>query len=208
MEIDANKLSHYLDHLDLMTYASGQNPFDRFRGRLAIDEQVFLAGGWRSHKEFAQYVSNQMGGGILYRFHTDDLNEIRGEIEKTVEFPIMSNILGRFIKVTDYGIREELRTGARREVLAPEAEKAIVAKETAQKLLNGDTDLTFDELMAFAEKAGVVDRYTLKALASKYTNVYIQELLAAPSAREQVYVLSKMLERKIPLPEQKTEEKK
>ena len=49
---------------------AGNNPYDWFRGNYVIDEQVFSAGGMRSHKEFVKWLEENYTIGI----HGDPCN--------------------------------------------------------------------------------------------------------------------------------------
>lgn len=98
----------------VIQYASGQNPYDHFRGREAIPELEFAADDSRARIAFAKWISNQVGGGIVYRFGSDKPEQVRTELEKALNIPIAGNIIGRFVKVSDYGIREELRDEKKR----------------------------------------------------------------------------------------------
>ena len=110
--------------VDFIKYMQGKNPYDDFRGDNLIDDKTFKAGGWRSHKEMAKHTWRELGGSVIYKFQKgEDVEKVKSELEKTLGFP-PGNILGRFLKISDTGVREELR-----EV----TEKA--AKKTAQRQL-------------------------------------------------------------------------
>jgi len=92
-------------------YLAGQNPYDFFRGRLVIPEEEFKAGGKYSLKPFITWQLNQMGAGIVQRFYvTEQAPEKRTWLQKIVEAPVVSNILGRWIKISNYGQKEKNRT--------------------------------------------------------------------------------------------------
>ncbi len=95
--------------VQVLQYSLGQNPYDWFRGRYMIDDLRFKAGGWPSHREFLKQLSNEAGLGLIYRFETQEPRAAKNELEKTLRYPIVSNIIGRFIKVTDQGQREKFR---------------------------------------------------------------------------------------------------
>jgi len=118
--------------MDVLTYATGKNPYDYFRGRTAIPDQVFEAGGARSHLAFLKYLANQGGASLIYRFPTDDVEKASTLTEKVLGAPIISNILGRFIKISNYGLHEQIQAvanKARQEVAnkALDERDAIVA---------------------------------------------------------------------------------
>jgi hypothetical protein len=95
--------------VETLRYMAGQNPYDYFRQRNVVPEQVFEAGGARSDKAFLKHLWNSAGLGIVYRFPTDDLEKAKSTAEKVIGAPILSNLLGRFVKITNYGKFEELQ---------------------------------------------------------------------------------------------------
>jgi hypothetical protein len=95
--------------IKIYDYLSGQNPYDSFRGRNVLSDDVFHAGGWRAHKAMLGWVFNQLGGGIFYRFTTDSqVPQPESGAEKVFNLPVLNNIVGRFFRVTDYGTTEKL----------------------------------------------------------------------------------------------------
>lgn len=89
-------------------YLGGQNPYDWFRGRYVIPDQEFKAGPKYSLKPFLTWQFNQMGGGIFQRFYTTQQAPTNKTwLQKVIEAPVVSNILGRWIKVSDYGQSEK-----------------------------------------------------------------------------------------------------
>lgn len=92
-------------------YLSGQNPYDAFRGRQVISDTVFEAGGADSAKAFSGWLFQQLGGGIFYKFyHEPTPPREQSTAEKFFNLPVLGNILGRFVRVSDYGKLEELRS--------------------------------------------------------------------------------------------------
>lgn len=90
-------------------YLAGQNPYDAFRGRNVLSEDVFKAGGWRANKAFLGWLFNQVGGGIFYRFTSEQaVPKDQGTAEKVFNLPVINNVVGRFFRVTDYGEQERL----------------------------------------------------------------------------------------------------
>lgn len=91
-------------------FLGGQNPYDFFRGRNVLTDQQFQAGGMYALKPYAGWLFDQLGGGIVMRFYNSNTRpENKSGVEKFVSLPIFSNIVGRFIRVTDYGETEKLR---------------------------------------------------------------------------------------------------
>ncbi len=91
-------------------FISGRNPYDAFRGRYVLTEDEFSAGGKYAIKPFLLWQFNQMGGGIFAKFyHRETIPTERTAGEKFLSLPLLSNIVGRFIKVSSYGRTEEIR---------------------------------------------------------------------------------------------------
>lgn len=92
--------------VDLVQYASGHNPYDYFRGKAAIPDQVFAAGGERSHVAMLKFVLNELGAGLVYRFNTSDVQKVKSTLDKVLGAPVIGNIFSRFILSTNYGDSE------------------------------------------------------------------------------------------------------
>ena len=178
---------------------TGKNPYDHFRGREVLDPKVFSVGGKRSHKDFAKWLSNQAGAGILHRFRSNDSGKVKTELEKLIGYPISSNILGRFIKVSDSGIREELNDELE-EVRKIADEKTILANEGIQKILE-NKELTDKESMAIIEKIGTIEKTYIRALGYKYGSVYMEKILGARSNKEKIIILNRMIKDPIANPD-------
>ncbi|MDD5703589.1 MAG: hypothetical protein PHU23_16270 [Dehalococcoidales bacterium] len=172
-------------------YMSGQNPYDWFRGRSVVDEQVFSAGGMRSHKEFAKWLSNHWGMGILYTFKTDDRGSVKTELEKVIGLPLVNDTLGRFIKVSDQGIRQDIAEETRK-LNSLNNDVILTARDGLQKIFNGE-EPTLREKEALAERANDIPYHWNKMLAYKFGNVYVQKFLTARSKEEKLIILNKML---------------
>lgn len=101
-------------------YMSGKNPYDSFRGRNVLSDTLFQAGGMEAHKAFLGWQFQQLGGGIFYKFyHEGTPPEERSIAEKIFNLPVLGNVVGRFVRVSDYGQLEALR----------EIENAVKAEE-------------------------------------------------------------------------------
>lgn len=117
---------------DLKDYASGQNVYDSFRNREVFTRDEMDAGGLPKAQKFLAYEFQQMGGGIVYRVATGaDRPRERTTAQKILELPVVSNVVGRFVRVTNYGQIERARKVQRQvrrdEAKARLAEKAAVA---------------------------------------------------------------------------------
>jgi DNA-binding protein Fis len=91
-------------------FAFGQNPYDFFRNRNVIPDDAFKAGGSYKLKPFATWMFEQLGGGVLMKTYvTEQMPSSKSWQQKVLELPIISNVLGRWIKTSDYGEYEKTR---------------------------------------------------------------------------------------------------
>jgi len=194
---------------DTLDYVGGKNPYDRFYGRHAVGDVEFTAYDKRAHLQFLQYLASKMGSSIVYKFKHDKVEKIAEELESVLGFPInskvadfivqspdapvVSNILGRFLKVTDYGVREDILR-AKEKVKRENARGILDAREAAYALVEGK-DVTNEQLLALAQKPDVVNRAMMLALARKYGMVYFEEWMSAGSNAEKFAVLATMMEK-------------
>jgi hypothetical protein len=116
-----------------MQYVSGQNPYDYFRSRNIMSDDVYNAGGWEAAKAFLGWQFQQMGGGVFGNFFNGSQTPTDKSIpEKIFTAPVVSNILGRFIKVSNYGKAEVYRQIAD-EYKRVDANQRIEEKDIANK---------------------------------------------------------------------------
>lgn len=107
-------------------YIAGQNPYDTFRGRPVLTDDQFRAGGLNAFKPFVGWMWEQMGGGIFYKtFAGESVPPNLSPGERFLRLPILSNVVGRFFRISDYGQSEKLR-----------AVGEVVKKEDATRRLN------------------------------------------------------------------------
>ena len=90
----------------IVQYLSGKNPYDDFRGRPIIPETEFKAGFTHSLPILMDWLVKNQGLGIIVpNYKPKDPTDL----EKTLNAPFISNILGRWLKVGNYGEVESLR---------------------------------------------------------------------------------------------------
>ncbi len=182
----------YGNLVDIAQYASGKNPYDYFRGKYAIPEQVFKAGGARSHKAFLKYMANNSGAGIVYKFDTDDLDRIKTELEQFLRYPIVNNVVGRFIKVSDQGSRFEYSKDRGR-IQKELARQNLDITDVLTKYVNGET-LTDKDILKLSKNPDIIPDKIIKLITRRHGHVFLQNLLAAQSDKEKVAVIKKYLE--------------
>jgi hypothetical protein len=116
----------------------GQNPYDYFRGKNILDENTFKAQGWPATKALLKQSWNNLGGSLAYRFQNQYLDDPPTTgMEEFLQLPIISNALGRWIKVSARGIEDmdrtltqpELQQRAQTRLAVEEIERKIMAKE-------------------------------------------------------------------------------
>lgn len=116
-------------------FLSGQNPYDFFRGRPALSETTFKAGGVDATKAFLGWQFQQLGGGIFYRFyHEPSAQREEGNVEKFFNAPVIGNVLGRFVRVSDYGEVEQLKA-IEAKVEKEKAKETIQEREVINKYI-------------------------------------------------------------------------
>ena len=92
------------------TFVSGNNPYDFFRARPVLTDDQMRAGGAEKVKPFLAYMFQQMGGNVFMKlYYNETVPKNPSLSEKIVSLPVASNIVGRFVKVSDYGQKEQLR---------------------------------------------------------------------------------------------------
>lgn len=96
--------------IGLGQFATGHNPYDSYRGQGVISEEDFTAGGWKAIKPFLLWSLKNMGASVVFNANLLERTPASSSFaEKTLNLPIISNMVGRFLKVSDYGQIEEAR---------------------------------------------------------------------------------------------------
>lgn len=92
-------------------FLSGRNPYDFFRGRSVLTEDEFKARDFRTLKKFLGWEFQQLGGGIIWKFYAGEQRPREQSVGQFIlKLPIISNVIGRFIKISNYGQVEQFRT--------------------------------------------------------------------------------------------------
>ncbi len=150
----------------VLPYLAGRNPYDYFRGRHVIPEQAFKAGGWPAQRELLKYTWNQMGGQIIYKFKAGTPEGVKTELETVLGIPVVSNIAGRFIKVSNKGEREALRR-ATEDVVQQRAQRYVELRDQIIDLVNKQGTPPRGEIMRLYHRAaarGLLDKRTVSPL--------------------------------------------
>jgi len=91
----------------IIEYMSGLNPYDSFRARNVIPDQEFQAGPQYSLPIFVNWLLQNQGLGILIPSYVPNDPTT---LQKVLNLPALSNIIGRWVKVSDYGQTEKLKS--------------------------------------------------------------------------------------------------
>src|SRR3990167_6606954 len=178
---------------DTIQYMSGKNPYDSWRGRYVIPEQVFEAGGRDANEIFAKHVLNQMGASaLIYRFKGDTVPEIQSELEKLIDLPIAGRAIERFLRVSNRGIVEELAEVSQ-EVRQKRAKELLVARRAIQKMIVKEPITTAD-MEALARHPSIIKESMIIGLSKRYGDVYTQALFSARSNEEKAAILNRIRE--------------
>jgi len=116
----------------LMTYLSGRNPYDNFRNRLIIPDTTFKAGFKYSFPVMLDWLKNSQGLTIILPSYTPE-GEMT-QLEKILNLPVLSNIINRFLKVSDYG-KIEKANRITKEVSKESAIKTLEKREKTNAAL-------------------------------------------------------------------------
>ena len=112
---------------------AGQNPHDTFRGKDVVDKDTFEAGGLPVAAAMGKWTWNELGGGIIHRFRDPQLTDAPQEnVEKFLQMPVVSNLLGRWVKVSSRGIDDQDRKLAE-PVRQQRAQARVAVREMVRK---------------------------------------------------------------------------
>lgn len=138
----------------IITYMSGQNPYDEFRHRNVIPDQEFEAGTKYSLPIFVDWLLKNQGLSVIIPSYSPTNPT---ELEKALNYPVLSNVLGRWIKVSDYGKTEQVQNEADtvKKQKAEQNVKEKTAIEDAVKVFRRSKDTS-----TAARETAVLDTFT------------------------------------------------
>jgi len=91
----------------IVQFMAGKNPYDYWRNQNVLTDDEFRAGGMYAIKPFIRWVWQQSGGQTIASANIFDQASNQTVTEKIItKTPVLSNILNRWIKITDYGESE------------------------------------------------------------------------------------------------------
>lgn len=142
----------------IMQYLGGHNPYDSFRNKNVIPDTEYKAGFQRSFPIFMDWLVKQQGAGIVVPTFTPQ-GEMT-DLQKTLNTPVLSNILGRWIKVSDFG-QTEINTKIQKGIESQAAEETLQRRD----LVNGYIKEWQASDKSAQKKNELVNRYVEDAVA-------------------------------------------
>ena len=113
----------------------GLNPPDEFTGRGALDQtrvDAEQAGG-----ELAKRTISNLTGGMLYKYRSERPGETTTKMEDFLRAPVVSNLLGRWLRVSNRGLDELYRKSTEGDV-REQARLKLVGEEMISRTLKGE----------------------------------------------------------------------
>ena len=172
---------------------------------LSADEQS--ARGWPAWKKFLGWEFQQLGGGVIWRFYPGERAPERKTLGQTIiELPILSTVLGRFIRVTQYGDTERIRNAvelvraeAARGRLAERSMVNDVIRDLQEGVASGEgldnlaariaLDAYGDDIPRGAQRLQAIrDRLMRTAVQTEVANPFLDAYAVARSNRERVAI--------------------
>lgn len=196
---------------DTFQFLSGNNPYDEFRGRQVLSDEVFKAGGAPAAKAYLGWVFQQLGGSVFFSFyHEPSAPKEKGQVESLINLPVIGTVTNRFVRVSDYGTVESLRSIKKRveqsearerldtkEVIYRYVESAIkdpenkneYKKKMTEELYEGGRPRTATELDKYKEDLKKFDTFFLRGST---TDPNVEALYSATSNNQKVEVLKEI----------------
>lgn len=88
-------------------YMTGNNPYDFYRGRNVLTDTEFKAGGKYALQPFVTWELQSLGAGTFWNFAVTEKGPDKEWYQKLLDAPVLSNIIGRWVKISDYGQTEQ-----------------------------------------------------------------------------------------------------
>ncbi|HAL44850.1 MAG TPA: hypothetical protein DCP47_02880 [Phycisphaerales bacterium] len=173
-------------------YIAGRNPYDTFRNQYVMPETLFNARNTKSHIAMLKWVANESGASIIQRFNLDTMDKPATATEKIISMPVSSDIIGRFIKVSDYGRREALKKVSG-DTERKRARELLELRDIAIKLAKGEKLSGKEQSLADKNQQYLKHRTKL-AQAKVEGDTYANELLYARSTAERYAMQKRIME--------------
>ncbi len=172
----------------------GRNPYDKFRGRSVLRDDVFEAKDERAFKALGRWSANQLGAGVITRFSEQSLYD--GEktgLEKFLNLPVISNALGRWVKVSNRGIYDKMIATAE-PIREERASKRLDVQENVGKLLDDDLPPDkFFEMLTDPYQKDYLDKKLPEVILSRELSPTVRSILGAGSKQEREHLAAEMM---------------
>ena len=173
--------------IDTLMYASGHNPYDSFRGKPALREDVFEANDDRTRKEFLLYLYRNSGLSLFYRPDDPYKEEAKSTIQEILQSPGYGKFFGRFVKSTDYGIGQKVSKSLD-EVRQDMARSRLTYESAIKKYIAGE-ELTKEEMIELSVKSSnVFNNHLQKLHLKKHGSTFAQQWARARTLKEKMAV--------------------
>jgi hypothetical protein len=135
---------------DWLTYAMGGNPYDNFRGRNVLDQNEAELRGMMGLRAMGRATLNQTAGSIFGRIQQNRPEETpTTSSEKFLRLPMVSTVLGRWIKVSNRGYYEKIER-ATKPIADQEAQTRVDVDNMIVRMRKGK-DITAEEATRLAQ---------------------------------------------------------
>lgn len=121
---------------DVFDFVTGQQVYDDFRNREVFTRDEMDAGLSARAGKFLRYEFQQLGGGVVYRVAVVEQPEDRTPAQKVLELPVVSNLVGRFVRISNYGHTERLRK-VEADIRRDEASARLAEREAVAEAVRG-----------------------------------------------------------------------
>ena len=135
--------------VDVGTYWAGHNVYNPFRRRWLFNDQEQSARAegtsWEPLWRLTKYEAQQVGLGILWKFYMGDERPVQlTGAQALLDKPVISNLVGRFVKITKYGEVERNRAIGER-IESRRDNRSLTEKKAVNEALRNYWDLPAGE---------------------------------------------------------------
>ena len=144
---------------DLVGWMNGTTPWDDWRGTTAIDKDLDKSTLFKKQVEIVKWFFNTYSGQGFYKFRSDDLGEIQGELENILELPIIGRPISRFLKIGNDPLVGYMRDGPDgiEEYDKQQANQKVLLKMAIKNMVNKPQDLDEKQLQMLSEDLSWLD---------------------------------------------------
>jgi hypothetical protein len=167
-------------------YVKGINPYDEFTGRGALDQTRVTAE--QAGGELAKRTLSNVTGGIAYRYRSERPGETTTKMEDFLKAPVVSNLLGRWLRVSNRG-RDELFRQSTEGDVRDQASLRLIGEEMISRTLKGEP--WAQEHLALVSTSEYLANYINDAgprLAMQADSPYLRALTQAKTNAEKLSI--------------------